>query len=49
MGLDMRGVKWLESPMLTDERGHLYNGEVQPVFGFSRVCLGFAAFGFYRF
>ncbi len=27
MGLDMRGVKWLESPMLTDDRGHVYNGE----------------------
>ena len=27
MGLDMRRVKWLESPMLADERGHLYNGE----------------------
>ena len=40
MGLDMRGVRWLESPMLTDDRGHVYNGEDAARFGFRRVRLG---------
>lgn len=28
MGLEMRHVKWLESPQLCDTHGHLYNGKV---------------------
>ena len=27
MGLDMRNVKWIESQMLSDSQGHIYNGK----------------------